>query len=80
MSMRWQYMFIEFNAINDVSRVYRINDKPVKEVEEKRPLRYEFCTQLGVDGWEMVNYAPTLPGDRGPQRSLIVFKRPFSNQ
>lgn len=75
--MRWQYMFVEFNAVNDVARVYRINDKPLKEVEEKRPLRYDFCAQLGMDGWEMVNYAPTLDGNRGPQRSLIIFKRNY---
>jgi hypothetical protein len=71
--MYWDYLFVEFTAINNVYHVYKVNDVPFKGVGPET-LRSAFCKKLGLEGWEMVNHSYEV-GDRGPARALTVFKK-----
>jgi hypothetical protein len=73
--MRWEYKFVEFGPINTVYHVFRVDDVPFKGAGPET-LRAKFCKQLGLEGWEMVSHSYEL-GDRGPLKSLVVFKRPL---
>lgn len=69
--MKWEYLFVEFHPINTVYHLYKINDMPQK-AGGSFSRRSDFCKQLGMDGWEMVNYSYEVA-----DRSLAVFKRPL---
>lgn len=73
--MRWEYKFVEFGSINSVYHVFRVDDILFKGTGPET-IRTKFCKQLGLEGWEMVNHTYEL-GDRGPLKSMAVFKRPL---
>jgi len=73
--MRWQYLFVEFNTVNEFTRVLKINDIPLKEPEPQRPKRFDYCMQLGNDGWEMIQFSTNTLGDKASLRSMAVFRR-----
>lgn len=68
---KWEYWIIEAYDVKGQYRLQSVNDKEVPNWKNSSTTLYEYCTQLGDQGWEII--AST---SAGYNHVRLVFKRP----